>query len=315
MALRSGVARVVALAGGVGGAKLAEGLAACLPRGALTVIGNTGDDFRHYGLHVSPDLDTVMYTLAGIAHPINGWGIADDTRQMLSMLARYGEETWFGLGDRDLATNILRTHWLAQGVPLSAITQRLCARLGIATHLLPMTDDPLATVVYTLEYGRLAFQEYFVRYRWQPTVQRLVYEGAETAQPAEGVLAALEAAEAIIICPSNPLLSIEPILQVRAIRQAIMARRAPCLAVSPIIAGAALKGPTVKVMTELGLRADVTGVAEYYGALIDAFVVDHADSEAHIPQRRFVTDIRMDTSMDRRRLAEEVLLMIGDLQS
>ena len=315
MALRSGVARVVALAGGVGGAKLAEGLAACLPSGALTVIGNTGDDFRHYGLHVSPDLDTVMYTLAGIAHPINGWGIADDTRQMLSMLARYGEETWFGLGDRDLATNILRTHWLAQGVPLSAITRRLCAQLGIATHLLPMTDDPLATVVYTLEYGRLAFQEYFVRYRWQPTVQRLVYEGAETAQPAEGVLAALEAAEAIIICPSNPLLSIEPILQVRAIRQAIMARRAPCLAVSPIIAGAALKGPTVKVMTELGLRADVTGVAEYYGALIDAFVVDHADSEAHIPQRRFVTDIRMDTSMDRRRLAEEVLLMIGDLQS
>jgi LPPG:FO 2-phospho-L-lactate transferase len=315
MALRSGVARVVALAGGVGGAKLAEGLAACLPRGALTVIGNTGDDFRHYGLHVSPDLDTVMYTLAGIAHPINGWGIADDTRQMLSMLARYGEETWFGLGDRDLATNILRTHWLAQGVPLSAITQRLCARLGIATHLLPMTDDPLATIVYTLEYGRLAFQEYFVRYRWQPTVQRLVYEGAEIAQPAEGVLAALEAAEAIIICPSNPLLSIEPILQVRAIRQAIMARRAPCLAVSPIIAGAALKGPTVKVMTELGLRADVTGVAEYYGALIDAFVVDHADSEAHIPQRRFVTDIRMDTSTDRRRLAEEVLLMIGDLQA
>jgi LPPG:FO 2-phospho-L-lactate transferase len=303
----------VALAGGVGGAKLVEGLAACLPGGALTVIGNTGDDFRHYGLHVSPDLDTLMYTLAGIAHPINGWGIADDTRQMLSMLARYGEETWFGLGDRDLATNILRTHWLAQGAPLSAVTQRLCARLGIATRLLPMTDDPLATVVYTLEHGRLAFQEYFVRYRWQPTVQRLVYEGAETARPAEGVLAALEAAEAIIICPSNPLLSIEPILQVRAIRQAIMVRRAPCLAVSPIIAGAALKGPTVKLMTELGLRADVAGVAEYYGGLIDALVVDHADGDVRIPQRRFVTDIRMMTPADRRRLAEEVLLMIGDL--
>jgi LPPG:FO 2-phospho-L-lactate transferase len=315
MALSGGFERVVALAGGVGGAKLAEGLAACLPRGALTVIGNTGDDFRHYGLHVSPDLDTVMYTLAGIAHPINGWGIADDTRHMLGMLARYGEETWFALGDCDLATNILRTHQLAQGVPLSAITRQLCARLGIATRLLPMTDDPLATVVYTVEYGRLAFQEYFVRYRWQPTVQRLVYEGAETAQPAEGVLAALETAEAIIICPSNPLLSIEPILQVRAIRQALMARRAPCLAVSPIIAGAALKGPTVKVMTELGLRADVTGVAEYYGALIDAFVVDYADSEAQIPQRRFVTDIHMNTSTDRRRLAEEVLLMIGDLRS
>lgn len=315
MALRRGFERVVALAGGVGGAKLVEGLAACLPSGALTVIGNTGDDFRHYGLHVSPDLDTVMYTLAGIAHPINGWGIADDTRHMLSMLARYGEDTWFGLGDRDLATNILRTHWLAQGVLLSAITQRLCAQLGIATRLLPMTDDPLATIVYTVEYGRLAFQEYFVRYRWQPTVQRLVYEGAETAQPAEGVLTALESAEAIIICPSNPLLSIEPILQVRAIRQAIVARRAPCLAVSPIIAGAALKGPTVKVMQELGLRADVTGVSEYYGALIDAFVVDHADRDSSVQQRRFVTDIRMTTSADRKRLAEEVLLMAGDLQS
>ncbi|MFQ3536341.1 MAG: 2-phospho-L-lactate transferase [Aggregatilineales bacterium] len=314
MALRRGFKHVVALAGGVGGAKLVEGLAQCLPAGALTVIGNTGDDFRHYGLHVSPDLDTVMYTLAGLAHPINGWGIADDTRHMLSMLAHYGEETWFGLGDRDLATNILRTHWLAQGLPLSAVTARLCQRLGITSCLLPMTDDPLATVVYTLEYGRLAFQEYFVRHRWQPTVERLVYEGAETAQPAAGVLEALTTAEAIIICPSNPLLSIEPILQVHAIREAIRARRAPCLAVSPIIEGAALKGPTVKVMRELGLRADVAGISCYYGALIDGLVVDEADREVSIQQRRFVTNIRMITSTDRGRLAEEVLNMIGDLQ-
>ncbi|MCS6871997.1 MAG: 2-phospho-L-lactate transferase [Anaerolineae bacterium] len=313
MALRRGFRHVVALAGGVGGAKLVEGLAKCLPDGALTVIGNTGDDFRHYGLHVSPDLDTVMYTLAGIAHPVNGWGIADDTRHMLSMLARYGEETWFGLGDHDLATNILRTHWLAQGMPLSAVTARLCQRLGVTTCLLPMTDDLLATVVYTVEYGRLAFQEYFVRHRWQPTVQRLVYEGAEAAQPAAGVLEALETAEAIIICPSNPLLSIEPILQVRAIREAIKARRAPCLAVSPIIEGAALKGPTVKIMRELGLRADVAGVSSYYGDLIDALVVDEADREVDIQQRRFVTNIRMMNSADRVRLAEEVLLMIGDL--
>lgn len=315
MALNGDLKRIVALAGGVGGAKLVDGLARCLPAGALTVIGNTGDDFRHYGLHVSPDLDTVMYTLAGIAHPINGWGIAEDTRHMLGMLARYGEETWFGLGDRDLATNVLRTHWLAQGLPLSAVTARLCQRLGIATRLLPMTDNPLATVVYTLEHGKLAFQEYFVRHRWQPTVQRLAYEGAETAQPAAGVLEALEAAEAIIICPSNPLLSIEPILQVRALREAIKARRVPCLAVSPIIEGAALKGPTVKIMRELGLRADVAGVADYYGDLIDVLVVDEADREVDIPQRRFVTNIRMLTSTDRGQLAEQVLRLIGDLHS
>lgn len=313
MALKGDFRHVVALAGGVGGAKLVEGLAKCLPAGALTVIGNTGDDFRHYGLHVSPDLDTVMYTLAGIAHPINGWGIADDTRHMVSMLARYGEPVWFNLGDHDLATNILRTHWLAQGLPLSTVTAHLCQRLGIPSRLLPMTDDPLATVVYTLEYGRLAFQEYFVRHRWQPTVERLVYEGAETARPAAGVLEALETAEAIIICPSNPLLSIEPILQVRAIREAIRARRVPCLAVSPIIEGAALKGPTVKVMRELGLRADVAGVSHYYGDLIDGLVVDEADREVSIQQRRFVTNIRMITSTDRGRLAEEVLRMIGDL--
>ncbi|PJF35287.1 MAG: 2-phospho-L-lactate transferase [Candidatus Thermofonsia Clade 1 bacterium] len=313
MALNGSFKRIVALAGGVGGAKLVAGLAACLPSGALTVIGNTGDDFRHYGLHVSPDLDTVMYTLAGIAHPINGWGIADDTRYVLDMLAHYGEAIWFSLGDRDLATNILRTHWLAQGWPLSRVTARLCQQLGIATRLLPMTDDPLATVVYTLEHGRLAFQEYFVRHRWQPTVQRLVYEGAETAQPAEGVLEALHEAEAIIICPSNPLLSIEPILQVRAIREALRARRAPCLAVSPIINGAALKGPTVKIMHELGLRADVVGVAEYYGDLIDALIIDEADRAVRMPQQCFVTNIRMLSSADRRRLAEEVLMMLGEV--
>jgi LPPG:FO 2-phospho-L-lactate transferase len=305
--------RVVAFAGGVGGAKLAHGLAQCLPPGSLTVIGNTGDDFRYYGLHVSPDLDTVMYTLAGIAHPVNGWGLAGDTRQMVESLRALGEESWFGLGDKDVATNLLRTAWLAEGHPLSAVTARLCAALHVGPTLLPMTDHPLATFVHTLEYGRLAFQEYFVRYRWQPTVTRLEYSGEAEAAPAPGVLDAIVAADLLVICPSNPVLSIEPILRVKAIREALTHRRVPCIAVSPVIAGVALKGPTVKIMAELGLRADVVGVAAYYGNLIDAIVVDSEDRAAPIPQRVLVTDIRMRDVADRARLAAEILNWSGSL--
>lgn len=302
----TGIGRVVALAGGVGGAKLAHGLARILPAESLVIIGNTGDDFRHYGLNVSPDLDTVMYTLAGVAHPVNGWGMADDTRQMLDMLRSYGEEGWFGLGDRDMATNLLRTHWLAQGLPLSAVTARLAVALGVRVSLLPMTDDRLATRVETAEYGWLDFQEYFVRHRWQPTALSLRYDGAEQARPAPGVIDALRAADLIVICPSNPVLSVEPILQVPGIRAALAERRGPCIAVSPIIAGAALKGPAAKLMKELGHEAGVQGIARFYGTLIDALVIDHQDRDAIIPQRVFVTDIRMSTPDDRARLAREI---------
>ncbi|MEP7290041.1 MAG: 2-phospho-L-lactate transferase [Chloroflexota bacterium] len=305
--------RVVALAGGVGGAKLADGLARLLPPGALTVIVNTGDDFTHYGLAISPDLDTVMYTLSGLADPVNGWGLAGDTRQMVGMIQRYGDQGWFGLGDKDLATNLLRTEALASGQPLSTITVTLASALSVNARLLPMSDDRVATLVETTDMGTLAFQEYFVRYRWQPVVTHLHYAGADQARPAPGVLEALAQATAIVICPSNPLLSVEPILQIPGIRAAIAERRVPCVAVSPIIAGQAVKGPAAKLMSELGLDATVAGVAAYYGSLIDGLVVDNADRDMQIPQHLLATNAWMRTLEDRDRLADELLVWMENL--
>lgn len=307
--------RVVALAGGVGGAKLAHGLYQALPPGALTVLVNTGDDFTHYGLKVSPDLDTVMYTLAGLAHPVNGWGLADDTRQMIEMMKRYGDPAWFGLGDRDLATNLLRTEALTNGTSLSEITHHLATQLGITAQLLPMSDQPVATMVETVEHGVLNFQEYFVRHRWQPTVKRLWYDGAEAAQAAPGVIAALREATAIIICPSNPLLSVEPMLRIASIRNALATRRVPCVAVSPLVGGAALKGPAAKLMTELGLSASVTGIADYYGNLLSGLVIDDVDraTSPFIQQPVLVSNIVMHSVADRVRLASEVLAWTREL--
>ncbi len=209
---------VVALAGGVGGAKLVYGLAQIVPAERLTVVGNVADDFELYGLHISPDLDTVMYTLAGIANPETGWGVAGDSWQMLDMLVRYGEEGWFRLGDRDMATHLLRTYWLAQGLSLTEVTTRLASALGVRQRLLPVTDDPLATLVDTVEYGTLAFQEYFVRRRWQPVARRVWFDGAEMARMTPAVAQALAEADLIILCPSNPVLSIAPILAVQGVR-------------------------------------------------------------------------------------------------
>lgn len=302
---------VVALAGGVGGAKLADGLYRCLPPGSLTIIVNTGDDFKRYGLAISPDLDTVMYTLAGLAHPVNGWGLAGDTQQMIGMLRRYGDDAWFGLGDMDVATHLLRTQALAAGQTLSEVTDALSSARGVTARLLPMSDDPVPTMVDTLEQGTLAFQEYFVHYRWQPTVQRLWYDGADRAHPAPGLLDALAQASAIVICPSNPMLSIEPILQVPGIRAALEKRTAPCVAVSPIIAGQAIKGPAAKLMAELSMEVSPAGVAEYYGTLIDGLVVDGADRDIQIEQRKLVTNTLMQTIDDRVRLAGEVLEWMG----
>lgn len=301
--------RVVALAGGVGGAKLVYGLARVLPAGQLTVVGNVADDFTLYGLHISPDLDTVMYTLAGLANPETGWGVAGDSWQMLDMLVRYGEEGWFRLGDRDMATHLLRTHWLAQGVSLTEVTSRLARALGVQQRLLPVTDDPLATMVETVEYGTLAFQEYFVRHRWQPVVRRVWFEGAETARMTSAVAGALAGADLIVICPSNPVLSIAPILAVQGVREALQKRAGCCVAVSPFIGGRAVKGPAAKLMPELGLDISVKGLWRFYEGLIDGLVVDVADAPQMVGVEKTILQAYtlMKTDEDKVRLAHEIL--------
>ncbi len=300
---------VVALAGGVGGAKLVYGLAQALPAEQLTVIGNVADDFELYGLHISPDLDTVMYTLAGIANPETGWGLAGDSWQMLDMLVRYGEEGWFRLGDRDMATHLLRTHWLAQGVSLTEVTARLACALGVRQRLLPVTDDPLATLVDTVEYGTLAFQEYFVRRRWQPVARRVWFEGAETARTTPAVAQALAEADLIVICPSNPVLSIAPILAVQGVRETLQQRAGRCVAVSPFIGGQAIKGPAAKLMPELGLDISVSGLWNFYEGLIDGLVIDVADTFQIAGEHKAVlaTYTLMKTDEDKVRLAKEIL--------
>ncbi len=306
--------RVVALAGGVGGAKLALGLSRALRPEQLTVVVNTADDFVLYGLPISPDLDTVMYTLSGVANPETGWGVAGDTTHMLDMLARYGESPWFRLGDRDLATHLLRASWLAQGQTLTQVTQRLAEALGVQNALLPMTDAPVRTIVHTREQGRLEFQEYFVRYRWQPTVERIEYVGAESALPTPEVLAALAAADVVVICPSNPMLSVAPILALCGVRAAL--RQKPCVAVSPIVAGQALKGPAAKLMAELGWDVSPLVVARYYGDLLTGFVLDVRDrdgfADQDFPCRVLVTDTIMQDDGDKLRLAREILCWIEE---
>ena len=311
------IERVVALAGGVGGAKLAFGLAKVLPPGRLTVVVNTGDDFTLYGLAISPDLDTVMYSLAGIADPQVGWGVRGDTRQMLDMMARYGERPWFQLGDRDLATHLLRTGWLSAGYTLTAVTRRLCEGLGVAQIILPMTDATVRTMVETVEYGILEFQEYFVRHRWQPVVKAIEYRGAERAELSLEVQTALERADAVVICPSNPLLSIAPLLAIPGMVEAVSEKL--CLAVSPIIAGAAVKGPAAKLMAELGWSVSAQAVANYYGRLLAGFVFDRRDasrlSAADFNCRVLVTDTLMTTDHDKTRLAQEILSWVEELSS
>ncbi len=268
----------VALAGGVGGAKLADGLARLL--GAeLSVIVNTGDDFEHLGLHIAPDLDTVMYTLAGIANPATGWGVAGESWNFLAQLAKLGGPTWFRLGDHDVATHVLRSAALRAGTSLTAITSDLCRRLGIAARVLPMSDDPVRTVVHSAD-GDLAFQDYFVARRCEVPVTGFSFAGAEQARPSGEVLSTLRAAEleAIILCPSNPFVSIDPILSVPGMRSLIAEARVPVVAVSPIIGGTAVKGPAAKMMLELGLNPSAAAVAAHYRALATGFVLDGADA-------------------------------------
>src|SRR5215210_5025682 len=303
--------KVVALAGGGGGAKLAAGLQDVLPAGDLSVVVNTADDFDLWGLHICPDLDTVMYTLAGIANPETGWGIAGETFETLNMLERYGEDTWFKLGDRDLATHTLRTHRLGSGDSLTQVTDALSAALGIETSVLPMSDDPVSTILDTPE-GRLEFQEYFVRRGQRDEVLGVELRGIEDARPSGEVLAAISDADTIVLCPSNPIVSVGPILALPGIKEALALSRAPKVAVSPIVGGRALKGPADKMLLSLGHEVSATGVAAMYAGLVDGMVVDTVDRDERAGieaagMRVLVTHSVMCDARDRTRLASETL--------
>jgi len=301
---------VVVLSGGVGGAKLVLGLSRVLDPAKLTVIANTGDDFLHLGLAISPDIDTILYTLAGLVDPERGWGRRDETWKFMEAIEQLGGETWFRLGDADLALHVERTRRLAAGATLSDITAHLARRLGVGPRILPMSDDPVRTRLGTAE-GWLDFQDYFVRRRCEPLVREIRYEGADAAAPSAAALAALRdpRLRAIIIGPSNPLLSIGPLLAVPGIRAALANRSAPVVAVSPIIAGKAVKGPTAKMMRELGLPATAEEVARGYAGLIDAFVVDPVDAKGAFPAaiRVLAAPALMETIGDRERLASATL--------
>lgn len=304
---------VVLLVGGVGGAKLAHGLAQVLPPKSLTVIVNTGDDFWHYGLRVCPDLDTVMYTLGGLVDKVNGWGIAGDTRNMLAGLQRYGEEPWFGLGDQDLATHLLRTQMWRDGKRLTEITRSLTKRLGISHQILPMTDAPVRTMIDTVEYGELEFQTYFVRYRWQPTVKAIRLDGIEAASVSPEAQAALERADAILVGPSNPWLSIAPIVSVPGMREIILSRNVPRVAVSPIVQGQAIKGPAAKLMAELGYEVSAQAVANYYGDIITGYVHDERDTGLILNNKEVTSfDTIMVDNEDRVVLARKILQSIEE---
>jgi LPPG:FO 2-phospho-L-lactate transferase len=271
---------VVALSGGIGGAKLALGLYRILPPGTFTVVANTGDDFEHLGLSVSPDIDTLLYTLAGIDNPATGWGRRDETWTFMAALETLGGETWFKLGDGDLATHVERTRRLAVGESLSRITDDFRCRLGISARLLPMTDDRVRTRL-RCEEGWLDFQDYFVRLRAAPLVREIAYAGASHARLHPDFLDALtdNDLDGVVICPSNPFLSIDPILALPGAREALRACRAPVVAVSPIIGGKAVKGPTAKIMAELGLPITAAAVARHYEDFLDIYVADEADAE------------------------------------
>ena len=302
---------IVALAGGVGGAKLAHGLMLAAPEEALAVVVNTGDDFELFGLRISPDLDTVLYTLAGLANPETGWGIAGDTFAALEMLGRYGGETWFRLGDRDFATHIRRTERLRAGRTPTQVAAELAEALGVRARLLPMCDEPVATLVET-PAGVLAFQDYFVRRRQADVVQGVRFVGIEEARVTEAVRAACETADLIVLCPSNPLVSIGPILAVPGMRELLKAARAPKVAVSPIVGGRALRGPADKMLAGLGHAVSALGVARLYQGLVQGMAIDRVDGDQRaaieaLGMRALATDAVMASVEQRRRLAGEVI--------
>jgi LPPG:FO 2-phospho-L-lactate transferase len=305
-------ARIVILTGGVGGAKLVLGLAEAGHAQQVFAIVNTGDDFRHLGLHVAPDIDTVVYTLAGLADPVRGWGRADESWAFMSALATLAGPDWFSLGDRDLATHVLRTWRLDRGETLSEITRDFTARLGVTSAILPMSDQPIATRLATTE-GWMDFQDYFVRRRAEPVVTQVEFHGASSAAPAPAVLAAVDEADVILIAPSNPLLSIDPILSVPDIRKALDIARAPVVAVSPLIGGQAVKGPTAKLMQELGLERSNAGIVRHYGDLLDGLVIDSSDVPGPVGLAVAHVATRMRTRDDRIRVARAALGLAAEI--
>jgi LPPG:FO 2-phospho-L-lactate transferase len=310
--------KIVALAGGVGGARLAAGLQAVLPPGDLTVVVNTGDDTERHGLLVCPDHDTVLYTLAGIADQAQGWGIAGESWTVMDQLEALGEETWFRLGDRDIATHIARSARLRAGARLTEVSLGLQAALGVRSRILPMSDAPVRTRVLS-DAGWLEFQDYFVRLRQTPEVRAVSFDGVDAAEPTAEVLDALERADAVVFCPSNPIVSVGPILAVRGLRDAIRAARArgvPTAAVSPIVGGKALKGPADRMLASLGHEVSAVGVARLYAGLVDVFVLDVQDAALAadvetLGMRALVTDTIMTDGEARARVARETLASLG----
>ena len=305
---------IVALAGGVGAAKFLRGLVEVMPPEELTIISNTGDDIELFGLHISPDIDIVAYTLSGLVDEERGWGIRGDTFASLAMLRHYGEATWFNLGDQDLATHILRTHRLRAGYSLTEATAMLGQALGLRVCMLPMCDQPVPSMVRT-PAGLFHFQEYLVQRGGQEDVLDVVYQNIAGAQPAPGLLQAIAQAEAILICPSNPIISIGPILAVPGVRQALQECAAPVVAISPIIQGATLKGPADKMLRGLGFEVSAYGVAQYYGDLLTTLIIDTLDA---VLQPRLtslglhveVTNTIMRTLADKQALARTALTVL-----
>ncbi len=290
--------RIAALAGGVGAARFLSGLVQVVPPENLTIIVNTGDDFEWMGLRVCPDLDTVTYTLGGLANPHTGWGVHDDSFRVLNRLKDLGCQDWFRIGDLDLATHIYRTRHLQEGMSLSEITRRIAERNGIRCRLIPMTDRAVPTMVDTDE-GVLPFQEYFVNRQCSPRVTGFAFQGIEKAEPAPGVLELLRAADAVVVCPSNPFVSIGPILAVPGMRETLRRVPARIAAVTPVIAGQAVKGPTAAMLRQLGMKVSAAGVAELYRDFVDVFVLDRRDEELVPEITGLDLEVRLaDTLMD-----------------
>lgn len=298
--------QIVVLAGGVGGAKLAAGLAAIVPPGQLNIIVNTGDDFEHLGLQICPDLDTVFYTLAGLANPETGWGRQGESWRAMGEVAAFGGPEWFKLGDLDLGLHLLRTQWMKEGMSLTAVTERLCQQAHIPHPIWPMSNQPAPTLIET-DNGRLPFQTWFVQEKWQPVVKSVVLP--EDVRATTQVIRALEKADVVIIAPSNPFVSVRPILNVYPIASLLEDVPQAVIAVSPLIGGQAVKGPAAKMMPELGWPATAKAVAEYYGDLLDGFVYDTADRGTldGLEAEGLCTQTLMQTPADRSRLAQEVL--------